>query len=423
MANATLKDYGAALEEEPVAAAAEFVGVEKAAWEVKVKKAQAALLLAVGSEYKDTVRDADTARTAWLALEQVFLGESKARRRATQTAWSDIGAKNGEGAQGTSEKVQGYFARVRRTAREMEQCGTKPKEGEVLDVALAGLHARHSVLRTVLESDSGATMATALPRLMKEEQSVWGQHEEEVAMYAGGGHGARGYRGGDQQGRGSQAPSGQRVYQHELPAQRGREGRGGAGRARAVAGWNGVLKPNIKCYYCHLFGHFQDQCPQQPQQWSGGESGARAFVAIEDEGDDMGFTFSAWGLNIPEKKEEDVMEEVDLRQFWGPEYRWEDNVPGMAEHEVVIEEEVAMTAESVGGGGVGREESGEGDSEEGQGGENPAAANPVVPAPAPLRRSSRERAAPSRPDMLAHGARHGQYDQAHLAGDFAWANL
>jgi hypothetical protein len=74
----------------------------------------------------------------------------------------------------------------------------------------------------------------------------------------------------------------------------------------------------------------------------------------------------------------------------------------------------------VGGGGVGREENGEGDSEEGEGGENLAAA---VPAPAPLRRSSRERAAPSRPDMLAHGARHGQYDQAHLAGDFAWTNL
>jgi hypothetical protein len=87
------------------------------------------------------------------------------------------------------------------------------------------------------------------------------------------------------------------------------------------------------------------QCPQQPQQRSGGESGARAFVAIEDEGDDMGFAFSAWGLSIPEIKEEDVMEEVDLRQFWGPEYRWEDSVPGMTEHEVVIEEEVAMTAE------------------------------------------------------------------------------
>ena len=39
------------------------------------------------------------------------------------------------------------------------------------------------------------------------------------------------------------------------------------------------------------------------------------------------------------------MEEVDLRQFWGPEYRWEDSVPGMTEHEVVIEEEVAMTEE------------------------------------------------------------------------------
>ena len=146
-----------------------------------------------------------------------------------------------------------------------------------------------------------------------------------------------------------------------------------------------MLKPNIECYHCHLFGHFQDQCsqqpqqrsggesgerayvaveenevdgmgfafsawdfsqcPQQPQQRSGGESGARAFVAIEDEGDDMGFAFSAWGLSIPEIKEEDVMEEVDLRQFWGPEYRWEDSVPWMTEHEVVIEEEVAMTAE------------------------------------------------------------------------------
>ena len=80
----------------------------------------------------------------------------------------------------------------------------------------------------------------------------------------------------------------------------------------------------------------------------------------------------------------------------------------------------AAAAGSVGGGGVGREEDGEADSEEGEKGENPAAA---VPAPAPLRRSSRERAAPSRPDMLAHGARHGQYDQAHLAGDFAWTNL
>ena len=105
-ANATLKDFGSALEEVPVAV---VVGEERAAWDENVKKAQAALLLAVGSEYKDIVRDADTARTAWLALEQVFLGEIKARRRATQTAWSDIGAKNGEGAQGTLEKVRGIL--------------------------------------------------------------------------------------------------------------------------------------------------------------------------------------------------------------------------------------------------------------------------------------------------------------------------
>ena len=140
----------------------------------------------------------------------------------------------------------------------MDECGTKPKEEEVLDVALAGLHNRHSVLRTVLESDSSATMATALPRLMKEEQSVWGQHEE-VAMFVGGGRGAGGGRSevrGGGLGRGRQL-SVQRVFQRVPTAQRGggRSGVGG-GRGRAVAGWNGVLKPNIECFGCHQFGHF-----------------------------------------------------------------------------------------------------------------------------------------------------------------------
>ena len=95
----------------PVAAAAAMVGGERDAWDEKVKKAQAALLLAVGPEYKDTVRDAATAREAWLALEQVFLGESKARRRATQTAWSNIGLRM---ERGHKEQQNGY----RRTLHE-----------------------------------------------------------------------------------------------------------------------------------------------------------------------------------------------------------------------------------------------------------------------------------------------------------------
>ena len=44
-ANATLKDFGSALEEMPVAAAGAMVGGEKDAWDEKVKKAQAALSL------------------------------------------------------------------------------------------------------------------------------------------------------------------------------------------------------------------------------------------------------------------------------------------------------------------------------------------------------------------------------------------
>jgi len=77
----------------------------------------------------------------------------------------------------------------------------------------------------------------------------------------------------------------------------------GGGRGRGVAGWNGVLKPNIECFGCHQFGHFQDRCPQQPQQQREGEGGgARAFVAIENEGVDMGFAFPAWGSEIKRRK-------------------------------------------------------------------------------------------------------------------------
>ena len=78
-------------------------------------------------------------------------------------------------------------------------------------------------------------------------------------------------------------------------------------------------------------------------------------------------------MGLRNKKEEDVMEEVNLRQFWRSENgvggqwgrgrpenleerwedKWEDSVPGIVENDMVIDEEVAMTA------GVGGKEEGE----------------------------------------------------------------
>ena len=80
LANAELKEFADVLQEGPAAAVAEG---EMREWNRRDRKAKAAMMLAVGDEYKDMVEDAGTAREAWLALEGVALGESKARRRVT----------------------------------------------------------------------------------------------------------------------------------------------------------------------------------------------------------------------------------------------------------------------------------------------------------------------------------------------------
>jgi len=89
----------------------------------------------------------------------------------------------GEGSSGVSEerwvekglsgKASGYIhtcSGLKGVARELRNCGTVVSEAEELDAVLAGLHPRHNMLRTVLENDSTATLASAL--LMKDEQKV-----------------------------------------------------------------------------------------------------------------------------------------------------------------------------------------------------------------------------------------------------------
>ena len=174
-ANATLKDFKSALEEMPVAAA--VVGVER-----KSEEGSSSVAAGSGLRVQGYSAGCSYSKGSVASTGAGVPGGEQSKEKGHADSLVKHRAKNGEGTQGAAEWVQAYFARVRRTAREMDECGTKPKEEEVLDVGLAGFHNRHSVLRTVLESDSSTTMATALPRLMKEEQSVWGQHDE-VAMF------------------------------------------------------------------------------------------------------------------------------------------------------------------------------------------------------------------------------------------------
>ena len=152
MANAELKDFADALLEGPAAAAAALEGTERREWEAKDRKAKAAMLLAVGEEYLDLVGDAATAREAWVALEGVAVGESKARRRTIAAEWAGISALGGKGAQRDSERIHTYVQRVKGVARELRNCGTVVSEAEELDAVLAGLHPRHNMLRMVLPS-------------------------------------------------------------------------------------------------------------------------------------------------------------------------------------------------------------------------------------------------------------------------------
>jgi hypothetical protein len=89
-ANAKLKDFADVLLEGPAAAAAALGGTEMREWEARDRKAKAAMMLAVGEEYLDLVGDAATARGAWVALEEVDVGESKAQRRTIAAEWAGI---------------------------------------------------------------------------------------------------------------------------------------------------------------------------------------------------------------------------------------------------------------------------------------------------------------------------------------------
>jgi len=238
---------------------------------------------------------------------------------------------DGKGAQRDSERIHNYVQRVKGIARKRRNCGTLVSEAEVLDAVLAGLYPRHNMLRTVLENDSTATLALALPRLMKDEQKVWGDGEgEEQALltFTGGrGRGRGRSRGGLLGGRLSSSSNSSTVSSaHAYASAAG--GRGGAesrgkGRGRVVPGWNGVVKPHIESWGCGQLGHFGDKCPQ-------GE-GARAYMVGGEEkveGEELEFAFMLDG---------------------GWEDRWEEAIPGMVEDEKVHELEEAYAVGVEGG--------------------------------------------------------------------------
>ena len=127
---------------------------------VKDRELDAHMLLCVDSQFKELVAGAAIAREAWVAIEQCFKGEARARKRETAAKWASITARNGEGAQRDGEKVYEYAKRVKGVAKDMERAGDKRDEGAVVDAFLQGLHGRHSTLKTVLEPQDGLTLVS-----------------------------------------------------------------------------------------------------------------------------------------------------------------------------------------------------------------------------------------------------------------------
>ena len=84
---------------------------------VKDRELKAHMLLCVDSQFKELVAGAATAKEAWIAIEQCFKGEARARKRETATKWASTAARNGEGAQRDGEKVYEYAQRVKGVAK------------------------------------------------------------------------------------------------------------------------------------------------------------------------------------------------------------------------------------------------------------------------------------------------------------------
>ena len=171
-------------------------------------------------------------------------------------------------------------------------------------------------MKTVLEAQDGLTLAAALPRLMKKEADESEQMGEQAMLtYSSQRFGARG-RHPPQRGGGRQVAA-----SRSAAATVGGQGAYGA-RPEGDRGTNGLLKPEIQCYRCNKFGHYQDMCPSFPSSTTAGHESSSGNAMVvqrynEGEGDVSGYAVTSRAEPEGEKKQ--VRLSSSRARQWGGE--------------------------------------------------------------------------------------------------------
>ena len=285
------KNLGGVLEEQPAGGEAsadsnqsegEAAAPGRAAHD---RMARGLMLLAVDDTFQPLIDESKTTREAWVKLEKLYAGNSRARRAALVRDWASLSQQQGE-------SVQGYVQRVKTLATAMRSAGKEQDEEDITLAVLNGLDSKvYGVLRSIFLENPETTLEGCLPALLRQEQ-------ETVGGTGGGGVGIANISAGSlmvgmapQQLRNLGVRDGPTAAplswcsgrtHNSSGSVRGRNSRTGprrgggpsrgqvAGRQavnqtsaqRPVPGINGALRAHVQCHTCHSYGHFKQHCPQ-----------------------------------------------------------------------------------------------------------------------------------------------------------------
>ena len=109
------------------------------------KRAKAVIGLCVQPHHHDTVESAKTAKELWETLESIYKPRGNAqqlRLRKAPASLEQIG----------SEPITKYICRAKTTWHNLEACGGKATESEVVLSILAGLDRRYTTISSIISS-------------------------------------------------------------------------------------------------------------------------------------------------------------------------------------------------------------------------------------------------------------------------------
>lgn len=151
-----LEDLGDTINSSPPSDAVELVK-----WTKMDKKAYAVLHFTIEPEQCDCIRSLTGANAAWTALKSEFEKDTPATRMNLRQQFYSI-------SHDPSIGVTPFITSVLAISRQLTDMGHAPKDSEITDKLLTGLHSSFSSIRTVLSTKTPPPSSSDITTILKD---------------------------------------------------------------------------------------------------------------------------------------------------------------------------------------------------------------------------------------------------------------